>query len=559
MYPSSGEFNNAQASEFNNSSIAAHTNWYFDNGIAAGDFSMGVTQIGQWQGGIGTIITVDDVDSDLLRTSSSFMVCQRNFDEDSAERKLGTEIITWQNYKDALWEETCGLSWNTLDYSTPYWCNFVINNIVQNSGLQFNEDDVYDFTGIVGGMSTAQIFAQALYELNTNTEDGLSKFDYFGYSQYISSIAVTINTYESPNSFVTSSSVSVGDVIYGNPFASTSTVTSVGSTVVLNKNLQKKAEFIGDCVTGEYKITNVTGLLENQIIPGDIITSATLPTYPSQPATVTNVFVQQGKVREITLSAPFSGIGDQISFKAEWTTSTISTQVLEGGVGPTFKIVAQAKTPSVDCLGYLTADGGLTFETPDGYSSALSHTFPTGNYYSWIGFGENKIGSFLNGLNDFVINYRNIQVYLNEGISPFGYKGWYPAFNLPVQYSYIVSSVFSNSNQAQADSERLPYERSIGGALTWEETWAGDTNGKFPVGTPIILTSDSSKIAGKSKYLWRIKEQDEILVETIDPQIMWTFTYPGTFSVELTIEDSNGNTTARTKETFIEVNESIGS
>jgi hypothetical protein len=408
-------------------------------------------------------------------------------------------------------------------------------------------------------MSTAQIFAQALYELNTNTEAGLSKFDYFGYSQYISSIAVTINTYESPNSFVTSSSVSVGDVIYGNPFASTSTVTSVGSTVVLNKNLQKKAEFIGDCVTGEYKITNVTGLLENQIIPGDIITSATLPTYPSQPATVTNVFVQQGKVREITLSAPFSGIGDQISFKAEWTTSTISTQVLEGGVGPTFKIIAQAKTPSVDCLGYLTADGGLTFETPDGYSSALSHTFPTGNYYSWIGFGENKIGSFLNGLNDFVINYRNIQVYLNEGISPFGYKGWYPAFNLPVQYSYISSSVFSNSNQAQADSERLPYERSIGGALTWEETWAGDTNGKFPVGTPIILTSDSSKIAGKSKYLWRIKEQDEILVETVDPQIMWTFTYPGTFSVELTIEDSNGNTTARTKETFIEVNESIGS
>lgn len=562
MYPSSGQFNNALAADFNSAAIADHTNWYFDNGIASGDFSMEVTQVGNWQGNVGTILTVSDTDSDLLRTSSSFIVCQRNFDEDSAERKLGTEIISWQNYRDTIWEESCGLTWNTIDFPTSYWCNFIIDTVVQNSGLRFNEDDTYNFTGIVGGMSNAQIYAQALYELNNETVDGLARFNYFPVSKTdISLITVTIDTYQAVNSFVSNDVINVGDVIYGEPFEANSTVTGVigGNTYILDKGIKRKATFIGDCFTGEFKIKNITGLLENQLVPGDAISSQFLPSYPSAPAVITEVFVQQGMVREITLSKPFTGDGDAISFFGEYGPTTISTQVLSGAVGTSFKIVAQAKTPSVDCLGYLTGDGGLTFETPDGNIGSLSHTFPTGNFYSWLGFGENKVGSFLNGLDDFVINYRNVQTYLSEGISPFGYKGWYPAFDLPSQYSFINSPYFTNSLQAQAESQRLPYERSIGGALTWEETWAGETNGRFPTGSSVILTSDTSKIAGKTKYLWRIKEGEEILVETIDPMIMWTFTYPGTFSIELTIEDSNGNAAVRKKDTFIEVNDSIGS
>jgi hypothetical protein len=454
------------------------------------------------------------------------------------------------------------MSWNTMDFPTPYWCNFIIDDIVQNSGLEFNNDGVYNFDGIVGGMSTAQIFAQALFELNNSTEGGLAKFDYYPVSATadISLISLGINTYNSPDSFTTSAAISVGDVIQGNPFAHVSTVVGVtGNIITLDQNINKKATFVGDCISGEYKIKNITGLLENQVLPGDVITSSVLPAYPSSPATVTNIKVEQGMVREISVSAPFSADAFDESCYVEWGTSTISTQVLSGATGSTFKIIAQAKTPSVDCLGYLTGDGGLTFETPDGNSSALSHSFPTGNYYSWLGFGPNKVGSFLNGLNDFVINYRNIQVYLNEGISPFGYRGWYPAVNLPLEYSYIISQYFSNSATAEADSQRLPYERSIGGAFTWEETWAGSSNGRFPIGSSILLTSDTSEIAGKTKYLWRIKENDNILVETIDPAIMWTFTYPGIFGVELTIEDSNGNTTVKEKQTFIEVNVSTGS
>ena len=102
MYPSLGTFNEAPATDFDSTAIADHTNWFFDNGVDSGDFSMEVTQVGSWQGGVGTIITVNDEDMDLLRVSSSFTLCQRSFDEDSAEKKLGTDVITWRNFQDVI-------------------------------------------------------------------------------------------------------------------------------------------------------------------------------------------------------------------------------------------------------------------------------------------------------------------------------------------------------------------------------------------------------------------------------------------------------------------------
>jgi hypothetical protein len=552
MYPVGSAFLLAPTTDFDSTAITNHTNWFFDNGVDTGDFSIKVSQVGLWQGGVGTILTLDDTEYDLYRISSSFSACQRDFDEDAAERRLGTEILTWKNYQDIIWEETCGLSWNTLDYSIPYWCNFTINNIVQNSGLKFNEDDPYYFAGLVGGMNNAEIYSQSLYELNNLAEDGLSKFSYslFGGSY----IEVGINTYQDPSGFTIGSGVSVNDVIYGKPFGPSSKITSIsGSTVSLNKDLVKKATFIGDCVNGKYKITNIQGLRVNEIGLGDIITSSSLPSYPSTPATVTNILVQQGMIREITLSAAFSSTEDDLLFECEWSTSTISATLLPSS--GTFKILANAKTPGVDCLGYLAGEFGLTFEAPDNLSSAVCHTFPTGNFYNWFGFGENKVGAFLKGLYQFSQNYRNIQTYITEGIDPFGNKGWYPADNLPYQYSYTNSPYMINANEAKAQAERLPYERSIGGALTWEETWVGQDNGRVPVGSSVIFTSDTSKIAGKTKYRWTIREGETILAETIDPMIMWNFNVPGKYDVELTIEDTNGNVKTTSKKSYIEIYE----
>ena len=181
-------------------------------------------------------------------------------------------------------------------------------------------------------------------------------------------------------------------------------------------------------------------------------------------------------------------------------------------------------------------------------------------------FEANQVGSFLNGTSDFIDDYRNIQTYFDQGIDPSGAAGWYPSSKNTRAYSSVppVPSVgtggftsqgftFTNYKEAKSDSQRLPYVRSFGGSFTWEETWAGVSNGKIPVGSSVLFTSDTSRIAGKTSYRWRITEGKDLLVETLDPMLMWNFTYPGVFGVELSISDTNGNTTTRKKETFIEV------
>ena len=94
---------------------------------------------------------------------------------------------------------------------------------------------------------------------------------------------------------------------------------------------------------------------------------------------------------------------------------------------------------------------------------------------------------------------------------------------------------YKNYLEAKAQSERLPYERSIGGAYTWEETRIGKYTTKIPSGSSVMLSAEASDIAGKTNYFWRIKEGDTILAETTDRRILWTYDYPGNFDVELTL------------------------
>jgi hypothetical protein len=178
-----------------------------------------------------------------------------------------------------------------------------------------------------------------------------------------------------------------------------------------------------------------------------------------------------------------------------------------------------------------------------------------GNFYSWFGFDKNKVGAFQYGLQQFLSKYRYAQVYLNEGTSPFGEPGWYPANDLPPAYTYTNNPNFSNYLQAKAQSERLPYERSIGGAYTWEETRIGKYTTKIPSGSSVLLSAEASDMVGKTGYYWKIKEGDTILAETIDSRILWTFDYAGNFDVELTITDTNGNTSTKTKKSFLNIYE----
>ena len=597
-FPASGEFTSSTTFA-NLVYYTKHQNWYFDQGIVGNDYSLQILNTGIWKNGVGTILTLDDNNVELYRSDTFFTACQQNFDEDYAETHLGTRVLNWANYEEMTWNIFCGNTWDTLDYTESLWCGYVIDEVDSNGGIKFNEYSTFNFNGIVGGMSDAEKFSQALWELNNSDNPGISKFDYtlfagqggtanyvtsgwvdpFYYINTIQKIGTAkLNTYIVPNAVLYSNNatISANDVLYGVDFVEPATVISSvvpGTTInpiftgligaYTSKNIPKKARFTADIEINSYRLKNVLGLQEGDLRVGEIVTGNNLPAYPTPPAKVVQLVIKNGVIREIILDAYSTGTEKYAYFEVEWVTpdnTFITIPWLESTLTQAdMQIFAVAKTPSVDNLGYLVGTNGVTFLPPQypvtSINTTTAHSFPMSNFYYWFGYGENKVGSFQYGLQEFLTKYRYAQVYLNEGTSPLGEPGWYPANDLPPAYTYTNNPNFSNYLEAKVQSERLPYERSIGGAYTWEETRIGKYTAKIPSGSSVMLSADASDMVGKTDFFWRIKEGDTILAETTNSRILWTYDYPGNFDVELTITDTNGNKSTKTKTSFLNIYE----
>jgi hypothetical protein len=331
----------------------------------------------------------------------------------------------------------------------------------------------------------------------------------------------------------------------------------------LSKNVPKKSIFSANGKLGGYNLKDIQGLHDGDIRVGETISGDFLPIAPAIGAKVLEIFSRGGMVREIVLDTQLLANVTNGHYVVEQVTlpgATITVPFLSNLLTQAdIQLLAFAKTPSVDNLGYLIGSNGVTFLPPQrsnsNISTTIAHTFPTGNFYKWFGYGKNKVGSFEHGLQEFLTKYRYAQIYLDLGTSPYGEPGWYPANELPYKYSYTNDPVFSNYLEARYQSERLPYARSIGGAYTWEETRIGKQGTKIPSGSSVMLSAEASDIAGKTGYLWKLKDGETIIAETIDSRILWTFDYTGNFDIELTITDTNGNQRTETKKSFLNIYE----
>ena len=159
------------------------------------------------------------------------------------------------------------------------------------------------------------------------------------------------------------------------------------------------------------------------------------------------------------------------------------------------------------------------------------------------------VGGNQGGRDRLILRYPNLQTYFYEGQNPSGGIGWYPSANL----NYLYDSI-----DDIWQSYRLPYERSICGSWSYEETKIGTKDFMVPTGSSVMLVPDNCKIAGKTGFRWRISEQlteDTFtnLAETVDSEIMWTFSHPGEYNIELIITDTNGNVGITEKKQFITV------
>jgi hypothetical protein len=581
QFPQSGEF--TASTNFGPSYNTNHTNWFYDHGIVMNDYSLQITNTGVWKGGVGTLVSLLDDQSELFRTDTFYLACQQEFDEDYAKSHLGTRVQTWYNYEEITWDLFCGNSWNTLDFTDNLVCGYVIDAVDTNGGIKFNEFPVFSFQGIVGGMSVPQKFSQALWELNNSDNPGIGKFTYSinntlnnnTYTQLITQKNSKLDTYNYPNAVIFNNNVlsyiSPGNVLYEDIYNPATTITSSAPHPTLlnytiaytDKPIPKKAKFVANSVAGSRVIKNILGLHPGQVRVGEVISGDYLNVSPATPAKVLQIVVEDEMVRQLILDSPLSATGTYNDYNVEWSTPSnteITTPIMLSTMTQAdLQIIGTASNPSNDNLGYLVGLNGVIFLPPQTAGTAInttiSHTFPLGNFYSWFGYGKNKVGAFEYGLDKFLEKYRYAQVYTKLGTSPFGEPGWYPADELPYAYSYSNSTAFSNYLDAKAQSERLPYENSMNGSYTWEETQMGKYNAKLPAGSAVLLSAEASDIAGKSGFLWKIKDGDVILAETIDSRILWTFDYIGNFDVELIITDTNGNKKTKNKKSFINIYE----
>ena len=569
MYPSSGQFDAALAGEFPASSLN-DTGWYYDHGNVSGDYSLYVKNTGTWRNGIGTIVTVDDSQSELAQSSSSFQARQLNFDSDNAEKYLGTFVQTWKNSRALLWDETCAHSWDTLDTQNRQGCNFRITDIDQNGNIQFNNDIPFFFQDILGGMSNAEKWSQAIYELRKTDNSALSRFDYqlgslTGDVTYFSG---QLDTYNYPSSILNYTGITpvANDVVFNDYIGPVQKITAFTPTEISLVNpIPKKLSFSGSTKNGSYLMTNITGLLESEVYVGEIVTGTGLPVTPATPAKIVEIFAIAGQVRRLKFSEPATADSYYETYDIELFTpgtNVISFQnIAQTGA---IHIDTFAKTHSVDHLGWLIGQNGILFwDWVEETNVPLYHTYPIRNVIEQFGYGKGLVGGFQGGLSEFLLKERSLQVYFYNGLNPLGgNKGWYPAANLPYNYSYIENDpfpalpAFDNVAEAESQANRLPYETAIGGSYRWEETFMGVLPTRVPSGSSVLLSPEASKIAGKTKYLWRLKESDDnVLAELTDKTVLWTFDKPGNFSVELEITDTNGNTKTYEKKEFFEIYE----
>jgi hypothetical protein len=585
MFPSSGPFASDTGGNFPATSTGG--GWFYDHGIASGDFSLRVKNAGFWKPNTAftlnrdyTILTVEDPTGELLQCSTSFTATHLSFDEDEAEKRLGSLVQTWNNSRSLVWDETCFHSWNTLDYAQRLSCNFRIANTPPSSGLQFNNDSPYYFRDIVGGMSSPQITSQAIYELQnlskTGVTGGLTKFTYQVAEKDPNTISYMLgglDTYTYPSIILgVTGSVFLPEVNHGviSSYVSPATIISAtaavtgGIDLTVTPQLPKKKSFIGDIEVGEFYVRNIKGLLETDVYVGEVISGAGLNFSPLAPSFVIDIIVSGGKIDQLKLSEAARESYIQSNFNIEWFTpanSKLSFQLLKNT--GTYYIDAYANSPGSDSLGYISAKNGAEIYDWSGSvvkKSNIGHTYPLRNSLYRFGYGKNNVGAFETGPNEFYINERGLQVYFTEGINPNngGERGWYPAEKLSLAYSYIGSAPFGNTGEAQDQSNRLPYETAIGGAWTWEDAYIGKNPASLPTGSTVLLTSEASEIAGKTKFLWILRDSEgKTLVEIVDPVFMWTFVYEGKFSVELQITDTNGNSKRYIKKDFFEIYETI--
>jgi hypothetical protein len=91
---------------------------------------------------------------------------------------------------------------------------------------------------------------------------------------------------------------------------------------------------------------------------------------------------------------------------------------------------------------------------------------------------------------------------------------------------------------------------------TWNDIRILKYQQELPILTSVNFTYDSSKMVGKTNFTWLLQKDDDTSFEDIyynNPYFSYMFTLRGSYSLSLTIEDSNGNKKTIKKQEIIKI------
>ena len=100
------------------------------------------------------------------------------------------------------------------------------------------------------------------------------------------------------------------------------------------------------------------------------------------------------------------------------------------------------------------------------------------------------------------------------------------------------------------------YGRSLIKNPSWNDIRILKYQQELPLLSSVNFTYDPSKMVGKTKFTWLLHKDDDTLFEDIyynNPYFSYMFTLKGSYTLSLTIEDSNGNKKTIKKQEIIKI------
>lgn len=248
-------------------------------------------------------------------------------------------------------------------------------------------------------------------------------------------------------------------------------------------------------------------------------------------------FIFQNITGSMTLSQRLNQAVIELNSSDNPGISQFTYSLYPDSINPSY-IIAIAKDPGSEHLGYIQFINGVIGE----YANVtLSHSYPL-NFSN----DPNWLNGYYGPFNKDNKWHPLMSAYREFGIDPgTGSPGWYPAASLPYIYS---------STQKIEHSKRIPYLRSFCGRFALNEIVGSTDFLEVPIGSVVFINLSNCKIAGKTKFLFKLYDPNKnLLLECVKPYLIWFFTNYGEYDLEIEITDSNENKKSKYKKGVIKV------